>query len=70
MNARRKMDLRNFFSSVKKERRLANLSVQNFREEEREATEAVKKDMRHSQMEEQRELGVTSDVVSGNESDQ
>jgi hypothetical protein len=49
------MDLRNFFSSVKKKHHLANLSVQNFRDEEREAAEAVKKDMRRAQIEEQRE---------------
>ena len=55
MNTRRKMDLRNFFSSVKKKHHLANLSVQNFRDEEREAAEAVKKDMRRAQIEEQRE---------------
>ena len=55
MNTRRKMDLRNFFSSVKKKHHLANLSVQNFRDEEKEATEAAKKEMRRSQMEEQRE---------------
>ena len=43
MSAQRKMDIRGFFTSVRKSRHLANLRVQNFSDEEKAASEAARK---------------------------
>ena len=43
MSAQRKMDVRQFFSSVKIKHHLANLVVQDCRDEEKNVAEAMKK---------------------------
>lgn len=55
MSAQRKMDLRQFFSSVKKKRHLANLAVQDCRDEEKAAAEEARKKMLRSQIDERNE---------------
>ena len=55
MSAQRKMDLRRFFSSVSKRRHIANLGVQDCRDEEKAAAEEAQKNMRRQQIEEQNE---------------
>ena len=55
MSAQRKMDVRQFFSSVNKKHHLANLVVQDCRDEETDAAEATKKIMRQAQIEQQNE---------------
>ena len=43
MSAQRKMDIRGFFTSVRKSHHLANLRVQTFADEEKAASEAARK---------------------------
>ena len=46
MSAQRKMDIRGFFTSVRKSHHLANLRVQTFADEEKAASEAARKILR------------------------
>ena len=55
MSAQRKMDLRRFFSFVSKKRHIANLGVQDCRDEEKAVAEEAQKNMRRQQIEEQNE---------------
>ena len=43
MSAQRKMDIRGFFTFVRKSHHLANLRVQTFADEEKTASEAARK---------------------------
>ena len=43
MSAQRKMDIRGFFTSVRKSRHLANLRIKTFSDEEKAASEAARK---------------------------
>ena len=46
MSAQRKMDIRGFFTSVRKSHHLANLRFQTFADEEETASEAARKILR------------------------
>ena len=46
MSAQRKMDIRGFFTSVRKSHHLANLRFQTFADEEKTASEAARKILR------------------------
>ena len=55
MSAQRKMDIRGFFTSVRKSHHLANLRVQTFADEEKAASEAARKILRQETIAKQNE---------------
>ena len=55
MSAQRKMDIRGFFTCVRKSHHLANLRVQTFADEEKAASEAARKILRQETIAKQNE---------------
>ena len=56
----RKMDMRSFFSTAKKRHHLANLAVQDYRDEIKANAEAQQRNMRQAEIEEIREANRTA----------